>query len=146
MSIVNTLVTDMNQENEEIEAIKQLVKDWDAAWCANDTDALLSLYADDPVLMPQNQPVVSGRDDIRLLYKSFFEAFTVTAESKFIEAEISDNLGYLWISYTLKATSKIGGEVIEDRGKSVFIVKRQQDNRWQITRLIDNGDCAPTIS
>lgn len=136
----------MNHENDEIDVIKQLAKDWDAAWCTNDADALLCLYADDPVLMPQNQPTVFGRDDIRLLYQSFFEAFSVTAESQFIEAEISGDLAYLWLSYTLKATSLIGGEVIEDRGKSVFIVKRQQDDSWKITRLIDNGDWAPRVS
>ena len=96
--------------------------------------------------MPQNQPTVFGRDDIRLLYQSFFEAFSVTAESQFIEAEISGDLAYLWLSYTLKATSLIGGEVIEDRGKSVFIVKRQQDDSWKITRLIDNGDWEPRVS
>ena len=143
MLINNTLVTDMMQEDNGIKAIKQLVKDWDAGWRANDVDALLGLYADEPILMPQNQHVVFGRGDIRFFYQSLFEVFEVTGESKFIEAEITDDLSYLRISYTLKATSIVGGESIEDKGKSVFILKRQDDNAWKITRLIDNCDWEP---
>lgn len=35
---------------------------------------------------------------------------------------------------------KAGGEPIEDKGKSAFIVRRQYDGTWKIARLIANGD------
>jgi ketosteroid isomerase-like protein len=53
---------------------------------------------------------------------------------------VSGDLGYLWISYTLTATPKADGKLIEDEGKSVFIVRRQYDGLWKIVRLIDNSD------
>ena len=140
-----SFMTDMTAEDYEIKAIKQLVKDWNAGWRANDVDALLDLYADDPILMPQNQHVIIGKSDIRSYYKSFFEIFTVSGESKFIEAEIDEDVAYLWDSYTLRATSIIGGEVIEDNGKAVFILKKQEDNAWKITRLIDKCDWDPAV-
>lgn len=138
-------MTDMTAEDYEIKAIKQLVKDWNAGLRANDVDALLDLYADDPILMPHNQDVIIGKGDIRFYYQSLFDVFSVTGECKFIEAEITDDLAYLWDSYTLKATSIIGGEVIEDKGESVFILKRQEDKAWKITRLIDNCDWEPAV-
>lgn len=41
------------------------------------------------------------------------------------------------------ATPKVGGEPIEDEGKSVFIVRRQTDGSWKIARLIANSDRSP---
>ena len=46
----------MAEQSEDIAAIKQLAEDWHAGWIAGDYESLPSLYADDPVLMPQNQP------------------------------------------------------------------------------------------
>jgi hypothetical protein len=40
----------------------------------------------------------------------------------------------------ITATPKAGGDQIKGEGKSVFIVKRQDDNSWKIARLIDNSD------
>jgi len=57
-----------------------------------------------------------------------------------VEIEVSGDLGYFWNSYTLTATPKAGGEQIKAEGKSIFIVRRQNDNSWKIARLIDNSD------
>ncbi len=130
----------MTGETEDIVAIKKLANEWSAGWDNSDTEALLSLYTDDPVLMPQGQPAVIGKNAIRSLYQSFFEAFTVKGKGKVVEVVVSGDLGYFWSSYTLTATPKAGGDHIKDEGKSVFIVRRQVDNSWKIARLIDNSD------
>ena len=130
----------MTIQNEDVAAIKKLAEDWRTGWDRSDTEALLSLYTDDPVLMPQGQPVVTGKNAIRALYQSFFKEFTVKGEGKVVEVEVSGDLGYFWNSYTLTATPKAGGEQIKAEGKSVFIVRRQNNNSWKIARLIDNSD------
>jgi len=130
----------MARQSEDRDAIKQLTEDWSAGWRAGDVEALLSLYADEPVLMPQNQPAVVGKEAIRSLYQSVFEEFTVNGEDRLMEVEVSGDWGYVWIAYTLTATPKAGGEPTEDQGKSVFIVRRQHDDSWKIARLIDNSD------
>jgi hypothetical protein len=57
----------MNSRDQDIQANKQLAADWRSGWLAGDAEALLSLYADDPVLMPQGQPAVRGKAAIRPL-------------------------------------------------------------------------------
>lgn len=130
----------MTTQSEDVAAINKLAEDWRTGWDRSDTEALLSLYTSDPVLMPQGQPAVTGKNAIRALYQSLFEDYTVKGEGKVVEVEVSGDLGYFWNSYMLTATPKAGGEQIKAIGKSVFIVRRQNDNSWKIARLIDNSD------
>ncbi len=127
---------------EDIAAIKQLAEDWRAGWLAGDVDALLALYADDPVVMPWGQAAVYGKAAIRALYEPVFRDYTIRSEERVMEAEASGDLGYFWVTYHLTATPKTGGAPLEEDGKAVFIVKRS-GGAWKITRLIDNSDRAP---
>ena len=95
---------------------------------------------ENPVSMPQGQPAIIGMDAIRLLYQSIFKDFIIKGKGKVVEVEASGNLGYFWSSYSLTAIPKVSGNPITSKGKSLFIVKRQDDNSWKIARLIDNSD------
>lgn len=130
----------MTKQRDDVEAIKQLVQDWHAGWENSDTEALLALFTDAPVLMPQGCPEVLGKEAIRCLYQSFFEDFIIKAERTLKEIDVSGDLGYFWVNYTMTATPKAGGDQIKDEGKSVFIARRQDDNAWKIARLIDNSN------
>jgi uncharacterized protein (TIGR02246 family) len=123
----------------DIRAIKQLAADWRSGWLAGDTDALLDLYADKPVLMPQGQQAVVGKHVIRSLYEAVFREVAIKSEGRVMEVEVSGDLGYFWSTYKLTATPKTGGAPIESEGKSLFIVERQRTGAWKIARLIDNG-------
>lgn len=137
-------VSTMAKENEDIEAIRQLAADWRAGWLAGDVDLLLSLYAADPVVMPQDQPVVVGKDAIRPLYEALFKEFDFKSEGTVKEVGVSGDLGYFWSAYTLTATPKAGGEPINVTGKSILILKRGSGGAWKIARLMDNSDRAAT--
>jgi uncharacterized protein (TIGR02246 family) len=134
----------MSNRNEDIRAIKQLAADWRSGWLTGDTGSLLSLYGDAPVLMPQDQPAVIGKDAIRSLYQSVLKEYDFQSEDTLKEVEVSGDWGYFWSTYTLTATPKAGGKPIKSAGKSVFIVKREPGGAWKIARLIDNSDGAPT--
>jgi len=135
----------MAKQSEDIDAIKQLEEDWHAGWIAGDADALVSLYADDPVLMPWGQPAEFGKDAIRSLYQSVFKEYAIKSQARLMDVEASGDLGYFWCTYALTATPKAGGKSLKEEGKSVFIVKREHGT-WKIARLIDNSDQAPTSS
>lgn len=136
----------MTRPSEDIDAIKRLAEDWRSGWLAGDADALVSLYADDPVLMPWGQPVMFGKDAIRSLYQSVFKEYAIKSQTRLMDVEASGDLGYFWCTYTLTATPKAGGKSFEEDGKAMFIVKREHGGSWKIARLIDNSDRAPTSS
>lgn len=111
-----------------------------AVWDSGNAEALLSLYAEEPVLMPQDLLIVIGRSAIRSLYRSLFKEYIIRGTGKVVEADASGNLGYIWSSYSLTATPKTNGVPTTSKGKSLFIVRRQSDNSWKIARLIDNSN------
>jgi len=127
---------------DDLDAVRHLATEWRAAWLGGDTDAIMALYADDAVLMPQDQPPVVGREAIRSLYHAVLPRFDFRSHSTVMEVDAAGDLGYIWSSYALTATPKAGGRPVKSAGKSVFIVRRQAGGAWKITRLIDNSDGA----
>jgi uncharacterized protein (TIGR02246 family) len=132
------------RQQEDIEAIRRLAETWRSGWLAGDADLLLSLYADEPVLMPQDQPVVVGKGAIRPLYEAVLKEFAFQSEGTVKEVVVSGDLGYFWSGYTLTATPKAGGEPTKVTGKSLFIVGRKPGGAWKIARLMDNSDGVTT--
>jgi len=121
-------------------AIRKLAMDWSAGWDSGNVDALLSLFAEEPVLMPLDLPIVIGKSAIRSLYRSLFKEYIIRGKGKVVEADASGNLRYIWNSYSLTTTPKTNGVPTTSKGKSLFIVRRQSDSSWKIARLIDNSD------
>jgi uncharacterized protein (TIGR02246 family) len=134
----------MLEQTDDIEAIKQLAQAWRSGWLTGDADLLLSLYANDPVLMPQGQPEVAGKDAIRPLYEAVLKDYDLKSESVLQDVEASGDLGYFRVTYKLTATPKAGGESFQEEGKSLFLVRRQAGGAWKITHLIDNSSRAPS--
>ncbi|MCL4194230.1 MAG: SgcJ/EcaC family oxidoreductase [Thermoguttaceae bacterium] len=130
----------MTTRAEDIAAIRKLADAWQAGWLEGDAQALVAMYADDPVLMPQGQASITAKDEILASYQSVFDDYTVEGGGEVLEIEAAGDWGFFRSTYALKAVPRGGGEPIEDEGKSLFIVRRQTDGSWKIARLISNSD------
>ncbi len=130
----------VGNRSEDLRAIRRLAAEWRTGWLAGDADALLSLYAERPVLMPQGHPAICGKRAIRSAYRAVLKEMSIESKGSLEEVEASGDWGYFWSTYDLTARPKAGGKPIRSKGKSVFIVKRQADGAWKIARLIDNSD------
>ena len=73
----------MTRRSDDIAAIKKLAI------------ALLSLYAEEPELMPQDLPIVIGKSAIRSLYRSLFKEYIIRGKGKVVEADASGYSGYI---------------------------------------------------
>ena len=134
---------DLDRHAQDVAAIERLNEEWRNGWIAGDADALIALYSDDPILMPQSQPEVVGREAIGALYQSVFDEFAVEGEGEVQEIEVAGDWAFLRSTYSLVATPHAGGETLEDTGKSLFVLRRQPDGAWKIARLIANSDLPP---
>jgi uncharacterized protein (TIGR02246 family) len=136
----------MSKQAEDIAAIRQLAKDWQAGWLSGDHEALVGLLSDEPVLIMSSEDPIIGREAIRTLYQYVLENHSFTSDDEFartsdveeMEVEVDGDLGYIWSRYTNTETPRAGGETIKDSGQSVSIVRRQDDGSWKFARLIIN--------
>lgn len=120
---------------EDIAAIKEILKKYEVAANAGDFDSWISLWTDDGVRMPSNGPSRSGVAQITEEMKPAFEQFTIDIKiTSFEEARVFGDIGLSRCSYNLAITPKAGGDkiILEPDGKALTIYKKQLDGNWKI--------------
>ena len=93
------------------------VRDADATWskaaAAKDLDKAVSFYADDAVVLPPNEPMITSKDGIRNMWKGFLDSFTEISW-KATRVEMSKAGDMACLTGTYEMTMKDG---TKDRGK-----------------------------
>ena len=128
----------------DVEAVKNLTEEYDALVNAGDLDSWVSLYTDDAVRMPPNNPALVGKDAIRSVMQSSFEKYTFDIKETAEEVIVAGDWAFARGTYTYTVTSKAGGEPIRDSGKWMAFHKRQPDGSWKIYCNIFNSDLPPS--
>ena len=125
-------------------AIDKIRAAYASAWNAGSAADIADLYADDAVVLPGNQPTVTGRDAVLNYQQSFFSQYTpgkmeLTPEETKVMGDWAFDRG----TYHMMATPKGGGDAVEGQGRYLVILQRQPDGSWKVTRDIDNTASAP---
>ena len=131
----------------DITAIKEMLNRYALITNAGDWDQWISLWADDGVQMPPDDPARIGKEQIRAGMKPLFDQLNLDIVIQSIEdARIYGDLGFTRCIYTLKATPKAGGETIDvmPEGKALTLYERQPDGSWKIVYDCFNSSTAPT--
>ena len=107
---------------------EQAVRDADAQWskaaAAKDLDKTVSFYADDAMVLPPNQPMVTSKSGIRNLWKGFLDSLTdISWKTTRVEMAKSGDMAFLTGTYemTMKEGTKDHGkycEVWEKKGST----------------------------
>ena len=125
----------------DVEALKRVPQEWDAACNAGDVDGLMSLYTNDAIRLPPNSPALKGKDAIRDDFNSYFDQNTgIESGGTVDEVIVCSDLAVIRGTYTGTATPMVGGEPIRDTGRWVDFHKRQPDGSWKIYYSIWNSD------
>jgi len=115
---------------------------WAMLYNKGDTQAIAKQYADDAMLMPANDPAVSGRDAIAKFLTSDIAKMKkdgVTLETGAVTGTgVSGDLA--WISGNWTAKNASGG--VADKGK-YLTVYQQTNGQWLIIRDTWNSDQRP---
>jgi uncharacterized protein (TIGR02246 family) len=115
----------------DIEAIKKITDDFNAAINAGNIDKLVSLYTDDAVRIPPNKPALVGKEAIRSLFQEQLDQFTVQNEGVIVDLKVSGDLAFVRGSWTSINTPKTGGEPLKFNGNFVSIIQKQPDGSWK---------------
>ena len=123
--------------DEDVAAIRASSEAYLQAWKSGDDAALAALFTEDGILMPPNESAIQARDAIRA-----WEDLPppIKANLTIVEIDGRGDLAYVRGAYTdtYKPIDKPG--LIQDTGKYIEILRKQQDGSWLIAILIFNSD------
>ncbi|MFX0197844.1 MAG: YybH family protein [Candidatus Hodarchaeota archaeon] len=128
------------------EAIRKVIDALGTAITTNDVEGVMSLYADDAILMPPNQAAIVGKEAMRSWQETVFEthSFEFKIDSK--EIVVDGDLAFSRGTLNLTVTSKTDGESFSSEGKYIVILRRQNDGSWKATHDIWNDTPAKDVS
>jgi uncharacterized protein (TIGR02246 family) len=119
-------------------ALKATTQTWLTAYNAGDVDTIVSLYADDAVLMPPHAAVASGKAGIRdYITKDAAGAKAAGVKLKPGSATAGVNGDWGWESGSYTVTDASGQAV--DSG-SYLSVSKKVDGKWLLVRDTYNSD------
>ena len=129
----------------DIQAIKDVVAGWSAAFNAADVDKILSYYTDEVVRIPPNEPALVGKEAIRSKYQQAFDEYTAEGKDVVENVEVSVDLAVANTTYKYVVTSKSKQDSVETKGNEILVLKKQANGTWKFTYLIwsDEGLTKP---
>jgi uncharacterized protein (TIGR02246 family) len=126
----------------DMAAIDALRGKFSAAFNSNDPAALAALYADDAIVMFENQSAVEGKPAIQARYAAIFEANRSRIAVAPVETTVAGDWAFDRGNVTTTITPK-SGKASEQAGRYLAILKRQPGDMWQLYRIMDNSISAP---
>jgi uncharacterized protein (TIGR02246 family) len=132
----------------DIEAIKKINDEFDAAFNAGDVERIIAIFADDAVRIPPNAPPLIGKEAIRAYFQQHFDQFASEQESILVDYKVSGDLAFTRGTWKNIVTPKAGGESRTVNGSWVSIYRKQSDGTWKCICNIwsDESLVSPTQS
>jgi uncharacterized protein (TIGR02246 family) len=128
------------QSKVDIAAIRGLFESFDSTATAGLAEEWMSLLSDDIIWMVPNQTSLVGKEAVWGRVGPFFSDLNMEHRSGVDEVRVAGDWAYVRGTYAFWVTPKAGGETTEEVGKFLYIVGRQADNGWRITRAIWNAN------
>ena len=125
------------------EELSQMNKDFAKALNNKDAKAASLLYAEEASLLPPNEPIVTGRENIEKYWQGALDAGTTNVSVSTISTGSNGDLGYEIGQFTLSYPGADGMMMVE-KGKYTEILKRTANGKWISIYGIWNSD--PSLS
>ena len=115
-------------------AIIDTLRRYEAALNAGDTDAILTLYADDGVFMPQHVPSAVGAAQVRAAYEGVFATIRLSVAFDIVEVvPVSAQWAFARTNSAGTVTVLATGDSGPEANQELFVMQRV-DGAWKIAR------------
>ena len=111
----------------------------------NNKDAVAAslLYSEDASLLPPNELIVTGRENIKKYWQAFLDAGITNVSVSTISTGSNGDLGYQIGRFQLSYPGA-DGKMIVEKGKFTELLKRTTDGKWISIYGIWNSDPSPS--
>jgi len=140
------LAVGCNQRSAEMRAAdEESLRKADIAWSKTaenkQVDELVAYFLDDAVLLPSNEPMTTGKEDIRKMVSGMFSlpGFAFKWQPTKVDVSSSGDLAYTLGTYESSIDGP-DGKPMMDRGKYATVWKKQPDGSWKVAVDMFNSD------
>ena len=127
--------SNQNEGMEKSASIEKLIKGYESALNASNTNAVLDLYAVNPVFMPQNAPAMVGRDAVRKAYDQVFSTIKLNVRFTVHEVETLGDVAWARTSSAGRTRILAAGKEVEEGNNELFVFRRE-NGAWKIHRYL----------
>jgi len=123
-------------------AIRGTEAEFSKAAAAKDLEKALSFYAEDAVLLDQNEAIAVGKAAIRASWTRMLAMpnLALTWAVDKVEVAKSGDMAFDYGSYNMSYTDTSGRRKVEDHGKYATVWKKQADGNWRVVLDMSNTD------
>lgn len=125
------------------EELSQMNKDFATALNNKDAEAASLLYSADASLLPPNEQIVTGRENIKKYWQAYLDAGITDVSVSTISTGSNGDLGYEIGRFQLSYPGE-DGKMIVEKGKYTEILKRMANGKWISIYGIWNSDSSPS--
>jgi uncharacterized protein (TIGR02246 family) len=133
----------MNDRDE----LARILRGLEAAENAGDADYIVSMMADDMVIMVPNVTVQEGKDAcaefLRGMLAWMIESLHRQIEYVSAEIRVLGDHAFDRGTFAFTATAKSGGDTAHAQGKYFWLYSRDADGSWKLARMIVSLDEPP---
>ncbi len=112
--------------------VMDLSQQWAGYWNAKNLNAVMMLYAPEPVFHPTVGPTWEGAIAIRKSFAGLLKDFEPNITLHSVRSETSGTLAYDSGTYDETIARVKGGAPIKARGSYLFLFQRQKRGDWKI--------------
>ena len=144
VALAFVLIAGVATADDDRRAIEELLSRYEGALNASDTEAVLALYAEDGVFMPQHSLPHVGHAKIRAAYDEVFAA--ISLDIAFAIDEIMQPTSDWAFARTRSegmVTLQASGDELPEANQEVFILAKDGRGDWKIARYIFSTTNAP---
>ncbi len=120
----------------DIQAIKDLVADFNVAVNTGDIDKLSFYHADDVIVIPPDGPAYIGKEACMNNVKQLISELDYNEVDIVKDVQVSGDLAVTHYTWTSANKLKTGEELPKSNGDSIMVLRKQPDGIWKFIYFI----------
>ncbi len=130
-----TTMTERSNHQADEKAIRAVLARYEQALNASDTDAVMTLYAEDGVFMPQHFPSAVGSSSVRKAYDGVFKAIKLNVTFDIVEVRrLSPKWGFARTNSLGTVKVLADGSGGPEANQELFVLGKPDGGDWKIAR------------
>lgn len=129
-----TIMTEQSNQADD-KAIRAVLARYERALNSSDTEAVMTLYTDDGVFMPQHFPSAVGSSAVRNAYDGVFKAIKLNVRFEIMEVrQVSPNWAFARTNSAGTAKVLADGSGGPEHNQELFVLEKTDSGDWKIAR------------